>query len=195
VIGVIDYGAGNLRSVTNVLDVLDATYVVVDDVEALSTVDKIILPGVGHFGQLSGALDGRSFREPLAAMLDGGTPYLGICLGMQILFDSSAEASEARGLGVLPGEVRRLEGAERLPHMGWNTVRIRESSALLADDGSYFYFANSFACPVVAATVGVCDYGSTFSAVVERGNVFGVQFHPEKSGLAGRAVIDRFVGL
>jgi imidazole glycerol phosphate synthase glutamine amidotransferase subunit len=195
VIGVIDYGAGNLRSVTNVLDVLDARYCIVADGTALEHVDKVVLPGVGHFGQLASAMDARALREPLTAMLNSGVPYLGICLGMQILFASSTEAPEAIGLGALVGEVRRIEGAERLPHMGWNTVQRTATSVLLATDQTFFYFANGYACPVVEGTVGICEYGSTFSAVVEREGIFGVQFHPEKSGTAGRAVIERFVGV
>ena len=194
-IGVVDYGAGNLQSVTNVLDVLDAPYVIVENAEVLESVDKIILPGVGHFGQLSSALDKLQIRQPLQAMLKGGTPYLGICLGMQILFESSAEAPAVSGLGILAGDVRRLDGTERLPHMGWNTVQRLLPSTLLSDDEMFFYFANSYACPVVAETVGVCTYGTTFTAAIERGDVHGVQFHPEKSGSAGRAVIDRFVGI
>lgn len=192
-IGVVDYGAGNLRSVTNALDVVGARYVIVDGGAALRDVDKVVLPGVGHFGRLANALDDASLREPLVAMLGAGVPYLGICLGLQILFATSAEAPGARGLGVFDGAVEVIEGAERLPHMGWNTVRRTGASALLGDDDSFFYFANSFACPVIDATVGVCDYGSAFSAVVERANVCGVQFHPEKSGDVGLAVIERFV--
>ena len=195
VIGVVDYGAGNLQSVVNVFDVLDAPYVVVENAEALESVDKIVLPGVGHFGQLSSALDKLALREPLLTMLNRGTPYLGICLGLQILFESSAEAPNARGMGVFAGDVGRLEGAERLLHMGWNVVRRSSPSVLLATDETFYYFANSYACPVTDETVGVCDYGTVFSAAVERGNVFGVQFHPEKSGVAGRALIERFVGL
>jgi imidazole glycerol phosphate synthase glutamine amidotransferase subunit len=184
VIGVVDYGAGNLRSVTNVLDALGARYV-----------QRIVLPGVGHFGQLARSLDERELRDPIAGLLDAGVPYLGICLGMQVLFESSAEAPGARGFGVFAGEAAVIEGAERLPHMGWNTVGRRGSSRLLddADDDARFYFANSYACPVIDETTGVCRYGSTFTAVVERGSVFGVQFHPEKSGAAGRALVARFL--
>ncbi len=193
-IGVVDYGAGNLRSVTNALDAVGARYRIVDTGSGLDDVDKVILPGVGHFGLLANALDDASLREPLAAMLGAGVPYLGICLGLQILFSASSEAPGARGLGIFDGSVEVIEGADRLPHMGWNTVKRTGPSALLGDDGTFFYFANSFACPVIDATVGVCDYGSVFSAVVECDNVSGVQFHPEKSGAAGLAVIERFVG-
>ena len=192
-IGVIDYGAGNLRSVTNVLDVLNAPYDVIESGAQLRSVERIVLPGVGHFGQLARALDERELRAPLAALLAAGVPYLGICLGMQGLFESSAEAPGERGLGVFAGEAGVIAGAERLPHMGWNTVECTSASRLLADDETYFYFAHTYACPVIDATTGVCCYGSSFSAVVERGSVFGVQFHPEKSGPAGRALVARFV--
>ena len=193
-IGVVDYGAGNLRSVTNVLSALDAPFCIVRDGNGLRTVDKVVLPGVGHFGQLARALDDLALREPLTTMLDEGVPYLGICLGMQMLFAASAEAPDARGLGIFAGDVGVIEGAQRLPHMGWNTVTRTKQSTLLRGDETFFYFANSYACPVIDDTVGVCEYGSTFSAVVERDAVCGVQFHPEKSGAAGRAVIERFVG-
>lgn len=193
-IGVVDYGAGNLRSVTNVLSVLDAPFRIVRHGNGLRTVDKVILPGVGHFGQLARAMDDLALRAPLSTMIGEGVPYLGICLGMQMLFAASAEAPEARGLGIFAGHVGVIEGAERLPHMGWNTVRRIKQSTLLGDDETFFYFANSYACPVIDDTVGVCEYGSNFSAVVERDAVCGVQFHPEKSGAAGRAVIERFVG-
>ena len=193
-IGVVDYGAGNLRSVANVLEVLGSPYRVVTDGEGLGDVDKVILPGVGHFGQLARALDDLALRAPLAAMLGAGVPYLGICLGMQILFATSAEAPGARGLGIFAGDVGVIEGAERLPHMGWNTVTRTKPSTLLGDDDAFFYFANSYACPLGDDTVGECEYGSVFSAVVERDTICGVQFHPEKSGAAGRSVIERFVG-
>ena len=121
-IGVVDYGAGNLRSVTNALDEVGARYQIVDTGSGLDDVDKVILPGVGHFGQLASSLDEASLREPLAAMLGAGVPYLGICLGMQILFATSSEAPGARGLGIFEGSVEVIGGAERLPHMGWNTV-------------------------------------------------------------------------
>lgn len=194
-IGVVDYGAGNLRSVTNLLDALGARYVVVERGADLHAVERIVLPGVGHFGQLARSLDERGLRGPLTGMLGTGVPYLGICLGMQVLFESSAEAPEARGLGVFAGEAAVIDGAERLPHMGWNTVGRRGSSRLLDDttDDDWFYFANSYACPVVEETTGICRYGSAFTAVVERGSVFGVQFHPEKSGEAGRALVTRFL--
>lgn len=192
-IGVVDYGAGNLRSVTNALDVVGARYRIVDNGAALPEMDKVILPGVGHFGRLASALDDASLREPLRGMLGAGMPYLGICLGLQILFSASSEAPGALGLGIFDGSVEVIEDAERLPHMGWNSVKRTGPSALLGDDDTFFYFANSFACPVIDATVGVCDYGSGFSAVIERDNVCGVQFHPEKSGAAGLAVIERFV--
>jgi imidazole glycerol phosphate synthase glutamine amidotransferase subunit len=191
---VVDYGAGNLRSVANVLEVLGLPYRVVTDGEGLGDVDKVILPGVGHFGQLARALDDLALRAPLAAMLGAGVPYLGICLGMQILFATSAEAPGARGLGIFAGDVGVIEGAERLPHMGWNTVTRTKPSTLLGDDNAFYYFANSYACPLGDDTVGECEYGSVFSAVVERGTICGVQFHPEKSGAAGRSVIERFVG-
>lgn len=190
-ISVVDYGAGNLRSVVNVLIAIGASHRVVDHGRALVGATKVLLPGVGHFGQLARALDDRGLRGPLLTAVATGVPLLGICLGMQILFESSDEAPGAQGLGVLTGHVSLLEGADRLPHMGWNTVTPLPGSALVPVE-ERFYFANSFCCPMTGATAATTTYGQAFAAVVHAGPVSGVQFHPEKSGRAGVDVVRRW---
>ena len=200
---VVDYGAGNLRSVTNVLDVIGAEHKLVNDEAAIRAANKIVLPGVGHFGQLATALDQLKIRQALIDQIKNGVAYLGICLGMQILFADSHEASTATGLGILSGSVRKFESADRSVHMGWNTLEVTAPSRLvkpLPTDSPiaselFAYYAHSFFCPVVDQTVMTTSYGDQFSAVIEFENIFGVQFHPEKSGDFGRQVIQNFVSI
>lgn len=195
-IAVLDYGAGNLRSVQNSLEAVGVRYEIVREAEGLRRAGKIILPGVGHFGQMIRALDELDVRETLKHQVKSGVPFFGICLGLQALFEGSAEAPEEHGLGILPGRVERFPTTARVPHMGWNEVVRKGTSQLLpADHAEHFYFANSFYAPVVAATSGVCHYSLDFTAVVEMENVFGVQFHPEKSGAAGLEILRRFGAL
>jgi imidazole glycerol phosphate synthase glutamine amidotransferase subunit len=203
VICVIDYGAGNLRSVTNVLDVIGAEYKLVNDEAAIRAATKIVLPGVGHFGQLAAALDQLKIRHALIDQIKNGVAYLGICLGMQVLFGDSHEASTAKGLGILSGSVRKFESADRSVHMGWNTLEVTAPSRLVKplptdspiDSELFAYYAHSYFCPVVDETVMTTSYGDQFSAVIEFENIFGVQFHPEKSGDFGRRVMQNFVGI
>jgi imidazole glycerol-phosphate synthase subunit HisH len=191
-ISIFDYGAGNLQSVKNTLAALGAPYELVRDAEGLRRASKIILPGVGHFGQMMRALDELQVREALIERIRAGVPFLGICLGLQALFASSEEAPDERGLGVYGGQVRRFRGELRIPHMGWNEVRPCRDSRLLPAP-TYLYFAHSYYCPIVPATAAVCDYIVPYTAVLERDNVYGVQFHPEKSGPAGLAVVKSFI--
>ena len=197
VIAVVDYGAGNLRSVTNVLDLLQAKYQVVCDASSIAGASKVLLPGVGHFGQLSSAIDQLDLRSALINSIRNGIPYLGICLGMQVLFSGSDESPESLGLGIFDASVHKFETSERIPHMGWNTIDSQAPSALIeaSQVQERAYFAHSYFCPVVPSTTFTCEYGSVFSAVVEDKNVFGVQFHPEKSAQFGVGVIRKFVGL
>lgn len=183
-IAVVDYGAGNLRSVCNALDTLGETYSLASEPLELEGAGGILLPGVGHFGQMMGELRSRGLDDRIRAAAGNGIPLLGICLGMQALFDSSAEAPGVKGLGLMRGESERFGGGLRVPHMGWNEVRFLDVRA--AD----FYFANSYFVPSGEFTEGVCDYGGEFSAVVRRGNVLGVQFHPEKSHQAGLDLLE-----
>jgi len=194
VISVIDYGAGNLRSVENALQAAGADYELAKDATALRRGDKIILPGVGHFGQMMRALEGRDLRQPLLDRIASGVPFLGVCLGLQALFESSEEAPGERGLAIFPGTVRRFDADRRVPHMGWNSLRrVRESPILEgAGEEPFVYFANSYYAPVIAATSACCEYGTPFSAVIERENIAAVQFHPEKSGAAGLRIFRNF---
>ncbi|HWD98815.1 MAG TPA: imidazole glycerol phosphate synthase subunit HisH [Bryobacteraceae bacterium] len=196
-IAIIDYGAGNLRSVQNTLEEIGAQYELVRDAAGLERTPKIILPGVGHFGQMLRSLDELKLREVLKDRLESGVPFLGICLGLQGLFERSEEAPEERGLGIFPGEVRRFDNSARVPHMGWNDLEPVRASRLLAGlaPHSYVYFAHSYYVPVVPQTAATCTYGVPYTAVLESGNVFGVQCHPEKSGPAGLAMVRNFVNL
>ncbi len=196
-IAVVDYGAGNLRSVENALSAIGARYTVVSSAAGVEGASKVILPGVGHFGQIARELDARSLRAAILQHIAAGKMFLGVCLGMQVLFASSDEAIGAVGLGILPGVVTKFSAPQRVPHMGWNAVSRTSDSRLLHNIGAdeNFYFANSYFCPLTAATTATTNHGLEFSSVVEVGNVFGVQFHPEKSGQSGLRVLENFVGL
>ena len=195
VISVFDYGAGNLQSVQNTLGAIGASYQLIRDAEGIRGADKLILPGVGHFGQMMRTLDDMDVRGALVDRIRSGVPFLGICLGLQALFTASEEAPEQKGLGLYPGTVQRFQGDARIPHMGWNQVDARKPSRLLRDLGEkpYLYFAHSFYCPVVPETSATCEYLVPYTAILESGNVNGVQFHPEKSGELGLKIVRNFV--
>ena len=197
VIAVLNYGAGNLQSVRNTLDSIGAKYELTSSPEGLQNASKIILPGVGHFGQLTHALDDLGVRETLLERIRSGVPFLGICLGLQALFTASEEAPDEPGLGLFEGTVARFKGELRIPHMGWDQVELRNSSRLLQglNRAPYFYFAHSYYCPLVPASAATCDYLVRYTAVIEQDNVFGVQFHPEKSGALGQIIVRNFVEL
>jgi len=194
-IAILDYGAGNLRSVQNTLGAIGARYTLIDDAEGLRRADKIILPGVGHFGQLLRSLDAMRVRETLIARIRQGVPFLGICLGLQALFDGSDEAPEIRGLGLFSGKVRRFAQDARVPHMGWNDLDVEPDSKLLAGVGPrpFVYFAHSYYVPLCDAAKAVCTYTVPYTAALESENVFGVQFHPEKSGALGLKIVRNFI--
>lgn len=199
-IAIIDHGAGNVASVERALTRIGAEPERVLIPESILQARAIILPGVGHFAVLVRALDENSLRTPLLRAIERGVPFLGICLGLQVLYESSDEAPTLSGLAAIPGNVHALLAQNKLPHMGWNRVRAINSSRLFrgipAD--SYFYFAHSFAAPVAGTNgeiAAICDYGSEFVAAIERDNLFGVQFHPEKSGDAGARLLRNFVSL
>ncbi len=196
-IAIFDYGAGNLRSVQNTLDEIGARYTLVRDASGLRQAAKIILPGVGHFGQMLHALDAMQVRSTLIECIRAGTPFLGICLGLQALFTGSEEAPDVPGLGIFEGTVRRFPNALRVPHMGWNQLESRTPSRLLAglDARPYVYFAHSYYVPETPVTAAVCNYSVPYTAVLDSGNTFGVQFHPEKSGPIGLQIVKNFVEL
>jgi imidazole glycerol phosphate synthase glutamine amidotransferase subunit len=196
VIAILDYGAGNLKSVQNTLEAIGAQYTLVSNAAGIRGASKIILPGVGHFGQMMRALDELGVRHALRATLEGGTPFLGICLGLQSLFEGSAEAPEAEGLGIFPGRVERFGQQDRVPHMGWNTLTPVRPGRLLDQDAlPHVYIAHSYYVPVVPQTAATCTYMLPWTAVLESGNIYGVQFHPEKSGPAGIEIVRRFIEL
>jgi imidazole glycerol phosphate synthase glutamine amidotransferase subunit len=194
VISIFDYGAGNLQSVKNTLGALGAPYELIRDSAGLRSADKIILPGVGHFGQMMRAIDDLQVRDTLTERIRAGVPFLGICLGLQALFKSSEEAPEVIGLGIFDGTVKRFRGDLRIPHMGWNQVQpVSGADDRLLSSVQYLYFAHSYYCPVVSATAAICEYIVPYTAILARQNVSGVQFHPEKSGPAGLAVVKNFI--
>jgi imidazole glycerol phosphate synthase glutamine amidotransferase subunit len=192
VISVFDYGAGNLRSVQNTLGAIGAQYELIRNASGIQRATKLILPGVGHFGQMMRALDDLQVRGALVERIRAGVSFLGICLGLQALFESSEEAPGERGLGIYPGEVKRFRGDLRIPHMGWNQVQPCRPNTLLPSP-AYLYFAHSYYCPVVPQTAAVCEYMVPYTAILENDNVRGVQFHPEKSGPAGLQIVKNFV--
>jgi imidazole glycerol phosphate synthase glutamine amidotransferase subunit len=194
----IDYGAGNVTSVARALCRLGAAVRTTNQPEEITTATCLILPGVGHCAALLHSLDAHGLRHPLTTALSRGIPFLGICLGLQALYQTSAEAPELQGLSLLHGHVEQLPQTVKLPHMGWNQLRLMRDCRLL--DGipaeSYFYFAHSYAAPADGpATAATCEHGRQFTAVLETKRVFGVQFHPEKSGAAGAKLLDNFLRL
>ncbi len=192
-IAVFDYGAGNLRSVQNTLAEVGCEFEIVRDAAGLERASKIILPGVGHFGQMMRAL---TVKDALRGRIAAGVPFLGICLGMQALFEASEEAPEEEGLGLFPGIVRRFPAGARVPHMGWNELEVRGGSRLIPPGTRpYVYFAHSYYVPEVPDASALCTYEVRYTAALEAGNVFGVQFHPEKSGPVGLNIVRRFVEL
>ena len=196
-IHIFDYGAGNIRSVQNTLDEIGVEYKLVRDAQGIEQAPKIILPGVGHFGQMLRALDEMNVRQSLIARIKAGVPFLGICLGLQGLFEVSEEAPDRRGLAIFPGIVTRFGNGARVPHMGWNQLDPVGPSKLLKGlpEHPYVYFAHSYYVPVVPQTSATCTYSSTYTAILESGNVFGVQCHPEKSGPLGLSIVRNFVEL
>ena len=200
-IGIIDYGMGNRRSVQKALEHVGARALITSDADVLSGCDGLVLPGVGAFPAAMRNLDERGLTGFVGAQAGRGVPLLGICLGMQLLFESSVEGEPTRGLGLLPGVVRGLDSGElRLPHIGWNEVRLQRDCPLTADlpaDGCPFYHVHSFvAHPADAAhIVGTAEYGERFASIVSAANVFGAQFHPEKSSAHGLLMLGGFVRL
>jgi imidazole glycerol phosphate synthase glutamine amidotransferase subunit len=196
IVTLIDYGAGNVPSVARALTRLGAEVRTTNQPEELTTATYLVLPGVGHYAALLNSLDSHGLRHPLLTAISRGTPFLGICLGLQALYQTSAEAPELSGLGILRGHVDQLPQNVKLPHMGWNRLRPLRDSHLLRDipSDAYFYFAHSYAAPVGGpATVATCEHGREFTAILETERVFGVQFHPEKSGAPGAKLLDNFL--
>ena len=194
-IALVDYGAGNVGSVLKAVNYLGHAAQAVDQPELLEKATKIIFPGQGHFGQMMAALDGRSLLDPLREMMAARKPFLGICLGLQALYEGSEEAPEIRGLGILPGRVKRFEGVFKVPHVGWSQLEIRRESKLMAGvpPASFVYYCHSYYGPVTKQSAAITEYGQPFAAAVEMDSVWGVQFHPEKSSEVGLRVLKNFL--
>jgi imidazole glycerol-phosphate synthase subunit HisH len=201
VVAVIDYGMGNRRSVEKALEHLGAATIMTHDHDELRRADGLVLPGVGAFPQAMRNLDALGLPALIHELTERGTPLLGICLGMQLLLDTSEEMGGAAGLGLIGGEVTRLSaGGLRVPHIGWNEVRFERPSALTAElpaAGCPFYHVHSYAARPSdpADVIGTTEYGERFATIVGRDHVYGVQFHPEKSSRQGLRLLHAFVGL
>jgi imidazole glycerol-phosphate synthase subunit HisH len=195
VIALIDYGAGNLTSVRKALTACDAPFFTPAAPPEIERVAGIIIPGVGHFSATLAITT--AWRDAIAAHVSAGTPLLGICLGMQYLFDGSDEAPESPGLGLIAGRCFKIPATVKVPHVGWNDLTFTRRSRLVADTtpAPKVYFTHSYAAPVTGETVATTDYGTTFTTMVERDNIFGVQFHPEKSSAAGLELLRTFVSM
>jgi glutamine amidotransferase len=195
-VAIIDYGVGNLRSVEKAFQAGGAEVVVTSDERALRAAERLVLPGVGAFRACMEALSARGFDELVRERVAEGTPLLGVCVGMQMLFDESEEFGATSGLGFLRGRVRRFPEGLRVPQVGWNQVEWRNAHALAEgiEDESFFYFVHSYFCDASeeADVIGSTEYGDVYASVVARANVCGVQFHPEKSQAAGLRLLKNF---
>jgi glutamine amidotransferase len=195
-LALIDYGAGNLASVRKAFAAIGADLVTPSAPAELAGATGIIVPGVGHFAATASL--GGAWRDAIRTRVDEGCPLLGICLGMQWLFEGSTEAPDVPGLGVLAGRCSRLDdegGRLKIPHVGWNALDVATGSRLLehVPDGTFVYFTHSYGAPVTGAAAATTVYGSRFAAAVEQGHVMGMQFHPEKSSEAGLRMLRNFV--
>lgn len=193
-IAIVDYGMGNLRNVRRGFAEVGQDAVITDDPQVILRAEKVVLPGVGAFGEAVRRIDAKGLREPLLQQMGKGTPLLGICLGMQLMYGGSEESPGAAGLGVLDGEAKKFSEDLKVPHIGWNDVAASPDQPLLDTAGGSrcFYFVHSFYAPVSEHTIARTAYGVEFSAAVRKGNIYGVQFHPEKSQEAGLEILRRF---
>ena len=195
-VGIIDYGVGNLRSVEKAFAAVGCDAVVSADEEILQRVDRLVLPGVGAFGACMRALTERGFDRLVTERVAQGTPLLGVCVGMQMLFEESEEFGTTRGLGLLPGRVIRFSDDLVVPQVGWNQISQRHAHHLLQGiaDGAFFYFVHSYYCQPADSSfvLGETDYGVAYASVVAHENISGVQFHPEKSQAAGLRLLANF---
>jgi len=196
VIAIVDYGAGNLASVVKAIEHLGQHSTATADSATVAAADKLIIPGVGNFKATMPLHDGRLGVAVRTAVADN-KPMLGICLGMQWMFDGSDEAPELSGLSAFRGTCTRFSERVKSPHVGWNRIEIATGSRLLAGvpSGSYVYFTHSYRAPLCAGTIATCTYEEPFTAAVERDNLFGLQFHPEKSGEIGMKILENFCAL
>ena len=195
-IAIVDYGAGNLVSVKKAFDRLGNDCTITADPSVVASADRVVLPGVGHFASTA-ALERSGLKSAIADSIARQVPFLGICVGMQWIFERSQEAPDIPGLGLFQGECERFPPQVKSPHVGWNQLEIASDSRLLRGIApqSFVYFTHSFRVPLTDTTVASCEYGGEFSAAVERDRVFAVQFHPEKSGEVGLQLLKNFCRL
>ncbi len=195
-IAIVDFKAGNLASVKKAFDRIGADSIITSDPDQVRVAAKIVLPGVGHFGATQ-MLEQLGLRNALMDSAQAGRPLLGICVGMQWLYSGSEEAKDVPGAGLIAGDCSRFAAVAKCPHVGWNTLKQARPSNLLRNipDEAFVYFTHSYRAPLTHETIATCDYGCSFSAAVERQNIFGVQFHPEKSGEAGLQILRNFIEL
>lgn len=197
-IAIIDYGMGNLRSVQKALQFVGQDAVITSDLNEIEKADKLVLPGVGAIGDAMETIKAKSFDKAIYKAVDQGKPFLGICLGMQMVFDKSYEYGEHKGLGLIPGEIKLLPDNVKKPHIGWNNLNVKMRAPLFENTGEspYVYFVHSYYletdAPVVSATT---FYGKEIQVAVQKDNVFAVQFHPEKSGDVGLQILKNFGGI
>ena len=197
-VALVDYGAGNLRSVENAFRAAGARVIVTHDPSAIQSADRVVVPGQGSMPECAEAMRRSGVAEALLESIRAGKPVLGICVGLQILFEKGEEAGGARGLGILPGTIARLPDGVKLPHIGWSPVRATDTCPPLLRplDGQYVYFAHSYAAPADARGAALlCQHGRIYCAALADRNLFGVQFHPEKSQKVGLALLERFLKL
>jgi len=196
---VLDYGIGNLRSAEKALQHVGAAARLVTDGASVEAADAVVLPGVGAFGACARALRDSGLEGPARSAVAAGVPFFGVCVGFQLLYESSVESPGAKGLGIFPGTVSPLPPGVKHPQMQWNTLEVRGAVEPVPLHGlgrrPWVYFVHSFAPPIGAETVAVCDYGGPVAALVSRGPLWGAQFHPEKSGATGLALLANFVAL
>lgn len=193
-IAIVDYKAGNLASVKKAFDHLGAETIVTDDPAQAAKATKIVLPGVGHFSATE-KLNASGLRTSISESIRRGVPFLGICVGMQWMLASSEEAPQIEGCGLWPDACTAFPAEIKSPHVGWNSLEIRNDASLLLRGiraGSFVYFTHSYRVPLLEQTIAECEYGGRFSAAIEQNNIFGVQFHPEKSGDVGLTILGNF---
>ena len=197
-VAIIDYGAGNLHSVKNALDFLGVDSVITKDKDEILSADHVILPGVGAFGDAMECINNSGLYDVIKKAADGSRPFLGICLGLHLLFDESEESPGVKGLGILPGKVIKIPDCGlKIPHIGWNNIEISKESRILPTESEFMYFVHSYYINPQNSDVvsSYTTYGDKLGVSIERGNVFAVQFHPEKSGEAGLNILKKFISL
>jgi len=194
-IAVLDYGGGNVGSVLKAVEYLGFSAERIDQPGALRSAEKVIFPGQGHFGAMIKGLAEREMLAPLREVFTAGKPFLGICLGLQALYESSEEAPGVAGLGILSGCVKRFQGVFKVPHVGWSQLDLRPNTELFSGvaNGSFVYYCHSYYGPVTAEASAVTEYGQTFAAGIELNKIWAVQFHPEKSGEVGLQILRNFL--